>query len=369
MAALLCQCEEVVQCRNVLDDLAGFRSDSDVSKVWILVFVLVPVVGHVNKRLHHPGDIVLCVFREFVEGAYLGDVFTPARYCFVDRLECAAVIVVTWDVVDYVAIGIFVSDADLQVALPVSGVGEGIEFVEYEVLIAAIAECIALFHGVVPADHALSPCGRSELDLAQLDAERMFEVHLGDEHVRADFGIVGLTTADIVDSLCRNTGGLEEFRRKGMRCSDIGWEAMALVEPVSLAEFADDVVALVLLAENKFADIGYLWGEDLTCFPVGVDECLDLQGEWFVASELSEVEFAGVKFAAVDDFAVCSGFSAGQCFKECGPAFRCDLANVFDDAECTVDATTHFFRHRPPCCRGSRRSRSETDRPRRGRLG
>ena len=77
----------------------------------------------------------------------------------------------------------------------------------------------------------------------------MIVVDLGDKDVGADFGIVGLAATDVVDGLCGNAGALEEFGRKGVRGGHIGSKAMALIQPVGLPKFADDVVTLILFTE------------------------------------------------------------------------------------------------------------------------
>ena len=89
---------------------------------------------------------------------------------------------------------------------------EGVELIEHEVLIAAVAQGVALFNGVIPADHALTAGGGTKLDHAQLFAERVVELDFGNEHVRADLGVVGLAATDVVDRLRRDAGGLERTR-------------------------------------------------------------------------------------------------------------------------------------------------------------
>ncbi len=135
---------------------------------------------------------------------------------------------------------------------------ESVELVEHEVLVAAVAQGVAFFDGVIPADHALTASGCTKLDHAQLFAERVVEVDFGNEYVRADLGVVGLAATDVVNRLRGNASGLEELGRKGVRGGDVGREAVALVEPVSLAELADDVVAVVLRAEDEFAHVAAL---------------------------------------------------------------------------------------------------------------
>jgi hypothetical protein len=67
------------------------------------------------------------------------------------------------------------------------------------------------------------------------------------------FGVIGLAAAHRVDRLDRDAGGLEELRRVGVGGRDVRGEARALVEPVGLAELADDAAARGEVAEDAFA--------------------------------------------------------------------------------------------------------------------
>ncbi len=340
---LLGEFQQFADGRDVLDDLAGLGADADVAEVRKFVFVLVAVVGHVGQGLHHPGYVDFGIFRQIREAAHCGNVFAPAGELLVHRLEAPAVVVVAGDVVNRVSVGILVGGANLKFAVPVAGIGEGVELVQYEILIAAVAEGIAFFHCVVPANHALASGGGTELDFAQLLAERVVELDFGDEDVGADFGVVGLAAADVVDRLCGDAGRLEEFRRKGVGGGDVGREAVAFVEPVGLAKLADNVVALVLLAEDELAHIDDLRCERLSGGPVGFDQRFDVEGEGAGSGELAEVKFGFGESSAFDDFGVGAGFGAGQRLEKSGPAIRGDLADVLDDAQRALGSLTEFL--------------------------
>ena len=59
-------------------------------------------------------------------------------------------------------------------------------------------------------------------DLLELDGERGGIVHLGEERMRADLGVIGLGHAEGVDWLHRDAGALEEFGRESVRSGDVG---------------------------------------------------------------------------------------------------------------------------------------------------
>ena len=115
---------------------------------------------------------------------------------------------------------------------------------------------------------------------------------------------------------------------------------MALVEPVGLAEFTDDVVAFVLLTKNEFTHVADLCGELLACCPVGLDQCVNIQREGLVAGELTEFEFFGRECRAVDDCLVGFRFGTGKGVKQTGPTLGGDLADVLNDAQCAIGAVT-----------------------------
>ena len=66
-------------------------------------------------------------------------------------------------------------------------------------------------------------------------------VHLREEHVRSHFGVVGLAAAYGVDGHHGNARALEKFRNPRVGGRHVGGEAVALVEPIGLAELADDI--------------------------------------------------------------------------------------------------------------------------------
>ena len=329
---LLCELQQLFNCWHVFDDLARLGADADVAKVRDFVLVLVAVIGDIDQGFEHPGNVMLGGLGEVSKVTHGRDVFAPTRHHFVDGLEGAAINVVAWHVVDDLAGCVLISNTDLQLALPVAGVAEGVELVEDEVLIAAVAQGIAFLNGVIPAHHALAACGGTEFDLAQLCAERVVEVDLGNKYVCADLSVVGLAATDVVDRLRRDASGLEELGRKSVRCGDVGREAVTLIEPVGLAEFTDDVVAFVLSTEDELAHVSDLRSEDLTCGPIDVDQGIEVEREWFVAGEDAEVEFGCGKGAAIDDLFVGACFSPSQCVEESIPALGSDLADVLDDA-------------------------------------
>lgn len=306
--------------------------------------MLVAVVGHVDEGFHKPGYIDFGGFGELGELADGGEVLTPAGQSFIDRLQPPVNFLRAGHMVHGAAILVLIRGADLQISLPVTIVREGVEFVEDEVLEAAVAKGVAFFHGIIPADHALPSRGGPELDFAQEGAERVVEGDLGNEDVGADLGIVGFAATHVVDGLRGYPGGLKEFRSEGVRGGHVGREAVPLIQPVGLAEFTDNVVAFILLAEDKFSHIADLWCKYLTVLPVGFDEVFGFDGEGLRPGELSEIEGLFGEEAGFDDFRVGAGFGIGQGLEKAEPSFRGDLADVFDDAQGSVDSASHF------CC-------------------
>jgi hypothetical protein len=198
--------------------------------------------------------------------------------------------------------------ADQELALPVAAVGEGVGFVDHEILEAAVAEDVAFFHGVVPADHALATGAGAELDFLELDGERMGVVHLREEAVGADLGVVGFGDAEGVDGLHGDAGALEKLGRVGVRGGDVGREAVAFIEPVGLPEFPDDGVAGADFAENEFADFADVFREALAGLPVDFGEALEIDREGRGAAELGEIEFGVVEAAELDALGVGAEF-------------------------------------------------------------
>ena len=64
--------------------------------------------------------------RKIGEVAYAGNVFAPARHCFIYGFKCFVKLAVARDVVEGLAILFFVGCADLELALPVTRVREGV---------------------------------------------------------------------------------------------------------------------------------------------------------------------------------------------------------------------------------------------------
>ena len=228
------------------------------------------MVGDVEQRLHHRGDVALGVFRQVGEVTHLGNVLGPAGVFGVNRLEGFAHRVVARNVVVEFAAGVFVGGADQQFGVPRALMGEGVEFVDHHVLEAAVAQGVALFHRVVPANHALAAGGGAEFEFFQQCGERVGLVHLGEEHVGTDLGVVGLGHAECVDRLHRDAGALEKLRGEGVRGGDVGRKAVAFVQPVGLAEFPYDSVAGADFLEDQLADFADVFDQALAGLPVGL---------------------------------------------------------------------------------------------------
>ena len=118
----------------------------------------------------------------------------------------------------------------------------------------------------------------------------------------------------------------------------VGREAVALVQPVGLPEFADDVAPLVEFTEDQFAHVGDFSGQCVTGCPVGVDQGVRVDREGVGSGEAGEVELGGFAAAGVDQFLVGPGLRLGQGIEERRPTTGCDAADVLDGAFSTVDA-------------------------------
>jgi len=156
--------------------------------------------------------------------------------------------------------------------------------------------------------------------------------------VGTDLGVVGLGDAEGVHGLDRDADGLEDLRRVGVRGGDVGGEAAALVEPVGLAELADDGVAGVHLLEDDLADFADLGGEGVAGLPVGFGEGLEVEGEGGAALEAEEVELAGLEDAGLDGLGVGALLRGGEFGEVVVPSFRCHAADVLDGAQGAVGA-------------------------------
>ena len=194
----------------------------------------------------------------------------------VDGAEGAANGLVARNVVENFSGGILIGRTKEEFALPRTGVGEGVGFIDHDVLKAAVAEGVAFFDGVEPTDHPLATGAGAELDLFEFKGERVSVVHLGEEGMGADLGIVGLGDAEGVDLLDGNAGALEKLGGVGVGGGDVGGEAVAFIEPVSLAELADDGVTGGDFAEDELADLADVLGEGLAGLPVGGGEGLEV---------------------------------------------------------------------------------------------
>jgi hypothetical protein len=245
----------------VFDDLRGFWPDAEVAKIreFLGAGPRFAGVGDLERSLHHRGDVALGVVRECGEMTDFRNIFGPTGMRGVDWLERFAHGFVAGDVAIDFPRGVLVRGADEQIARPRAGVRERIGLVDHDVLKTAVAEGVAFFHGVEPADHALAAGAGAEFDLLQLNGERVRVVHLRDKGVGANFGVVGFGDAEGVDALHGYAGALEEFGRVGVGGGDVGREAVAFIEPVSLAKLANNGTSGVKLAQNQladFADVG-----------------------------------------------------------------------------------------------------------------
>ena len=204
------------------------------------------------------------------ERADLRDVVRPAGQGGVDGLQLAADgVVAGYALVDFPS-RVSVAGAKLEIAaLPFAMRRKRIEFVEDDIVVAAVAKRIGFFDEVGPADHALATRAGAEFQFREGALERVFFRHLRQEDVRADLGIIGFAAANGVDGLNGDTGRLEELGCVGMGGCDVRSEAGALIEPIGLAEFADDPAVGCDVAQDAFAHIPDRGGEFGASLPVG----------------------------------------------------------------------------------------------------
>ena len=125
-ACLNCELQKLFDSGHIFDDLAGLRADPDVAEVRNLVFILVAVVGDIDQCFKQPCDVNFGRFGKIGEVAYAGNVFAPAGHCFIYGLKCFVKLAVTRDVVEGFAILVFLASTYLVLALPVTGVREGV---------------------------------------------------------------------------------------------------------------------------------------------------------------------------------------------------------------------------------------------------
>ena len=319
--------------------MGGERTDADVAEIRER-----GSVGEFDDGFHHERDVALGIGGKIVKRAHAGDVFRPARKRFVHGNEGLAQRIVARHVFVDFSVRALVGDTHEQVAaLPFVGGRKRVELVDDQILVAAIAERICLFHAVAPADHALATGDNAEFKLLQALAERVFVVHFREEDVRADLGIVGLAAPHRVHGLCGNAGRLEKFRCKGVRSGNVRREAVALVEPVGLAEFADDVFAALHGVEHEVAHVANGGNKFLPGVPVNFDDLFAVKLEGRSRVKLCEVEIGFGEDAVVDGGGVSADFGGGELFEEFAPEFRCDSANVLDSALGAIHAGVHFF--------------------------
>ncbi len=262
----------------------------------------------------------------------------------VDGLECFAHCLVAGDVAVDFAASVLVRGADEQIARPRAGVRECIGLVDHDVLKSAIAEGVAFFYGVEPADHALATSAGAEFDLLELNGERVCVAHLREEGVGADFGVVGFGNAEGVDALHRDAGALEELGGVSVRGSDVGREAVALIEPVGLAKLADDGAAGMELAKNQLADFADVGRKGYACGPGNLREGFEVERERRCAAEAREIKFFFVENPEFDPFSIRAELGGGEFVEETSEGFGADAADVLDDTEGTVGALGEFAR-------------------------
>lgn len=331
---------EIGRRRNVLDELGGVGADAEVAEVGEggIRRAATSFVGDVEDGAHHCGDIATGVEGKVGEVADGGDILGPAGVAGVNGTEGFAHGLVTGDVGKALAGSVFVGDAKKEVAEPFAAVGEGVGLVDHEVLKPAVAEGVAFFHGVEPADHALAAGGGAELEALEERGERVSVIYLSDESVGADLGVVSFGDAESVNGLHGQAGALEELGREGVGGGDVGREAMTFVEPVGLAELADDGAAGGDLAADELTDLADVFGEARAGAPVNGGEFFEVQREGRVAAELFEIEFAGGEQVELDGGVVGAEFGGGEGVEKAMPIGGRDAADVFDGAYRAVGA-------------------------------
>ena len=112
---------------------------------------------------------------------------------------------------------------------------------------------------------------------------------------------------------------------------DVRGEACALVEPVGLAELADDTAVGSEVAEDAFAHVADRMGEGGTSLPIAFEHRGVVEGEGFLAGETGEVEFRRREDAGVNGTLVGTQFGVGKLGEEAGPFLRRELADIAHD--------------------------------------
>ena len=141
-----------------------------------------------------------------------------------------------------------------------------------------------------------------------------------------------------MDGLDGDAGGLEELRRVGVGGRDVWGEARTLIEPVGLAEFADDAAVGGEVAEDAFADITNRMGEGGAGLPVAVEHGGVVEGEGRLAGEAGEVEFGRREDAGLDGTLVGPEFGLRELSEETGPLVGRKLADVPHDGGGAVES-------------------------------
>ena len=229
---------------------------------------------------------------------------------------------------DAPAVGVLVRRADPQVAPPVARPRERIELVDHQVLIAAVAQGVALLDGVVPADHPLAAGARPELELPQLRAQRLGLVHLREKRMGAHLGVVGLRHPKGVDRLNGNVRALEELR--GECVGGRPGESVALVEPVGLAELSYDAVAPADLPEHQLAHLADVLAQRRAGLPVHLGQAVEIELEGSGSPKLREVELIRAEDAVGDRLGVRAFLGFGQPVEEAAPGGVAHPVDVLD---------------------------------------
>lgn len=209
---------------------------------------------------------------------------------------------------------------------------EGVDLVDHEIVVAAVAEGVGFFDCIVPADHSLASGGGAELELFKTIEEWVRLVDLRKESMGTDLGIVSLGDAENVERLDGKGSGVEEFGSVGVGSGDVGREALAFVEPVGLAEFADSIFSCIDGFANEFANIGDLGDEFLACGPIDAYQVVSVEGKRFLAFEDAEIEIRWSKETHFEGFFVGAEFGGSERFKKRIPYVFRDLADVLNDA-------------------------------------
>src|SRR5947209_4504961 len=100
----------------------------------------------------------------------------------------------------------------------------------------------------------------------------MSVIHLRQKGMSADFRVVALRHAESVNALNRNAGALEKLRCVGVGCRHVWRKSLALIEPVSLAEFADNCAPGGHLFKDELAHLANVFRERRSRLPIHFSE-------------------------------------------------------------------------------------------------